>query len=426
MSVTALVLARSVGRDRVQDAVKAAALGLVLLGHLLAWTVTSDGSVVNTLERANQMAPFTWVLQILPLFFFLAGANMVASLARSTDLAGWYRARVVRLLAGTLPLLALAAALSGVLLLVKPDASRSGGLLPVQLVWFLAVYAVLTAAGPLLAAWQAWWAPVLWLAVVAGVDLLRIQVGEDIGWINLVLVWGLFALVGTHLPRLREVPRWIPALVGVAFAAAAAVLVWRGPYSVALITTTAAPGLSNLAPPSLVMACAGVAQIGFLLAVWPALDGLLSRDRVWVPVAVFATRAMQIYLWHMLFVTLCVGLVLATGLRADALSLWWWVQHLVVAGCAVGSVWFASPWLGRLTAAIIGRLASAPSVRLRGVAPAAGCLVLGGLTLLLVSDSGMGDPLTFRTVLGALPFQPLAALLVLCLLVAVCTERSSP
>ncbi len=416
-SVRELVLSRSAGRDRVQDAVKAAALAMVLVGHLLAWTVARSGSTINSLEQAGWLAPLTWGLQILPLFFLLAGANLVASLGRSTDRADWYAARVLRLLSGPVPLLAITALLALGLGVVKPDIGRSAGLLPVQLVWFLGVYAVWTAAAPLLAAWRAWWAPLPWFAAVVGVDLLRIHVSERFGWINLLLVWGQFMLVGTHLDRLRRLPRWVPTVAAVGFVAAAVTLVRVGPYSAALITTKAAPGLSNLSPPSLVLCCAGLAQIGLLLALWPALDALLGRDGVWVPVAVFATRAMQVYLWHMLFVSLCIGAVIGIGLEADALTLAWWLTHVVVAVVAVGAVWCASPGLGRLadgTTALLARTWPLRVVRrVHGpVVPCAG-LAVGGLVLLLVADSGMGDLLTYRTVVGVLPYQPLAALVLL-------------
>ena len=71
-SIASKVLAASAGRDRVMDAVKALALLLVIAGHSLAWTVTSSGSVINTLDAVPYMFPLTWVLQILPLFVLLA------------------------------------------------------------------------------------------------------------------------------------------------------------------------------------------------------------------------------------------------------------------------------------------------------------------------------------------------------------------
>ena len=78
-SLSTRVLAASAGRDRVSDGVKALALALVILGHGLAWTITPDGSAVNTLEAAPWLFPLTWLLQILPLFFGRAN-----SVTRST------------------------------------------------------------------------------------------------------------------------------------------------------------------------------------------------------------------------------------------------------------------------------------------------------------------------------------------------------
>ena len=95
--------------------------------------------------------------------------------------------------------------------------------------------------------------------------------------------------------------------------AGAITLVDLGPYSAALISTDALPGITNLAPPTLVLALAGCAQAGVLLLVWKGLERLLARDRTWVPVALFSSRAMQLYLWHVLVMALLVAGVLAAG-----------------------------------------------------------------------------------------------------------------
>ena len=148
-SIASKVLAASAGRDRVMDAVKALALLLVIAGHSLAWTVTGSGSVINTLDAVPYMFPLTWVLQILPLFFLLAGAGLTR-LAAARDSRG-YLVRLTRLSAPALPLIAVAmvlALIAGVF--AGQDAGRAAGLLPVQLVWFLGVYLVLVAAAPLL------------------------------------------------------------------------------------------------------------------------------------------------------------------------------------------------------------------------------------------------------------------------------------
>ena len=161
--------------------------------------------------------------------------------------------------------------------------------------------------------------------------MLRVTVDETLGWINLLLVWALFAAAGMRLAALRALPRALLASALVASVVAAVALVLVGPYSSALITTTATPGITNLAPPTLVLAFAGMAQVCVLLLLWPVLARLLDRDAVWVAVAVFASRAMELYLWHMLGFTLAIGGVLALGVAPRRAHL-----GLVAAACGRG------------------------------------------------------------------------------------------
>lgn len=422
-TLTSKVLAASAGRDRVMDAVKALALLLVVVGHSLAWTATGSGSVVNTLDAVPAVFPLTWVLQILPLFFLLAGAGLTR-LSGSRDARG-YLARLTRLAAPALPLIAVAMVLAVIAqLLAGADVGTAAGLLPVQLVWFLGVYLVLVAIAPLLVRFSGWWAVAVWLAVILGVDLLRIHVAEAFGWANLILVWGLFAALGTRLERLRALPRATLAVGAVATAAAAILAIVVGPYSPALISTDAVEGISNLAPPTIVLALVGLAQICVLLLLWPWLQRLLGRDRLWVPVAIFASRAMEIYLWHMLVFTLAIAGVIALGTAPAALGLLWWVQHIAVAVVVLAVVWFAAPALGRLArrlAGVLGRLS--PRLGL-GTAWARVLLVVAGVALLCVSESGVSQPITPRIVV-LFPYIPLVALALLCVIVGLATKASA-
>jgi fucose 4-O-acetylase-like acetyltransferase len=422
-TVTSKVLAASAGRDRVMDAVKALALLLVVVGHSLAWTVTGSGSVINTLDAVPAVFPLTWVLQILPLFFLLAGAGLTR-LSGSGEARGCL-ARLTRLAAPALPLIAVTMVLAvAAQALAGSDAGNAAGVLPVQLVWFLGVYLVLVAVAPLLVRLSGPWAVAAWLVVILGVDLLRIHVNEAIGWANLILVWGLFAALGTRLDRLRTLPRALLAAGAIVFAASAIIAIVIGPYSPALISTDAVEGISNLAPPTIVLALVGLAQICILLLLWPLLQRVLDRDRLWVPVAIFASRAMEIYLWHMLVFTLAIAGMLALVLAPAALSPLWWLQHIAVAAVVLAVVWFAAPALARLAKGVAGLLGRvAPRLHL-GPAWARILLVVSGVALLCVSESGVGQPLTARIVV-VFSYIPLVALALLCVIVGIATKASA-
>ena len=293
-----------------------------------------------------------------------------------------------------------------------------------QLVWFLGVYLVLVAVAPLLVRLSGPWAVAVWLAVILGVDLLRIHVSEVFGWANLILVWGLFAALGTRLDRLRTLPRALLALGAIVFGASAIIAIVVGPYSPALISTDAVEGISNLAPPTIVLALVGLAQICILLLVWPLLQRVLDRDRLWVPVAIFASRAMEIYLWHMLVFTLAIAGMLALVLAPSALSLLWWLQHIAVGAAVLSVVWFAAPALARLARGVAGLLGRASPRLALGPAWARILLVASGVALLCVSESGVGQPLTARMVV-LFPYIPLVALALLCVIVGIATKASA-
>jgi len=420
--ITSKVLAASAGRDRVMDAIKALALLLVIAGHSLAWTVTSDGSVINTLDAAPYMFPLTWVLQILPLFFLLAGAGLTR-LSGSREARG-YLGRLTRLSAPALPLIAITVVLAlAASAIVGADAARAAGVLPVQLVWFLGVYLVLVAAAPLLVRCSGPWAVAIWLVVILGVDLLRVNVNELIGWANLLLVWGLFAAIGTRLDRLRTIRPPLLVLGTIIFASGAIFAIVVGPYSPALISTDAVEGISNLAPPTIVLALVGLAQICLLLLLWSLLQRALDHDRLWVPVAIFASRAMEIYLWHMLVFTVAIAGMIGLGIAPAALSLLWWLQHLAVATVVLAVVWFAAPGLGRLSRGLAGWLGSISPRLPLGTAWARVLLVVAAVTLLCVSESGVAQPITARVVL-LLPYMPLAGLALLAIVVGLATKAS--
>ena len=410
------VLAASAGRDRVADAVKALALALVVVAHNLAWTVNPDGSVTNTLEAAPNLFPLTWVLQILPLFFLLAGSGLRRHAGAVTTMS--VVKRIDRLVTPAVLLLLVTAVLSALLSQVAGSTiGQYAGLLPMQLTWFLGVYLMVVAVSSLLAKMTRWWHFALMLVVIAIVDALRVAISEQIGWVNLLLVWAYFAALGLQLPKLRELPRSILAVGALGSAGLAVAAVVFGPYSAALVTTAACPGLSNLAPPTIVLALAGTAQICVLLLLRPMLERMLRSDRRWIPVAVFSSRAMGIYLWHMLILSLCVGVAISFTLAPPPLGPGWWGLHLVVFTIVITVVWLISPTLLRLSDSVITALSSlvpdGVSNAIRSLPPTvvAWAAAIVGVVMALASESGLSDLLTPRLVIG-LPYVPAAALLI--------------
>ncbi len=194
-------------RDRAIDGLRALALLAVVLGHwLLGGLTRGDGGALETaspLASLGRLAPLSWVLQLLGLFFLVGGYASVCSWrraeARGVRTGQWLWARLVRL---GRPVGALAVACA-VLVAELHAVGVPGGTLRTALtlvaqpLWFLAVYAVLTALTPYCdrAARRAGaWSAVPPLLCVAAVDLLRYgpyaqSVPSAVGLLNVLPGW---------------------------------------------------------------------------------------------------------------------------------------------------------------------------------------------------------------------------------------------
>ncbi len=77
-SVRELAGATPATRDRYVDLLRVSSLGAVVLGHWLMAAVTPDG-VGNLLAVVPALQPLTWLLQVMPVFFFVGGFSHALS-----------------------------------------------------------------------------------------------------------------------------------------------------------------------------------------------------------------------------------------------------------------------------------------------------------------------------------------------------------
>ncbi|MCB0915305.1 MAG: acyltransferase family protein [Actinobacteria bacterium] len=353
--VVAEIAAATAGRDRVLDAVKAAALAAVVVGHSLAWHIGPTGAPVNVLDLATGLTPLTWLFQVLPLFFAAGAVSNAASLARSTS--SQFTTRRTRRL-GT-PVVVYSAFWTVLLTIATAVVVLAGGQDgPIvdagrflsQLLWFAGVYTLVVAATPLTARWRSrpFLALTLWAGCVAAVDAARAAgAPEALGWLNFLLVWGWLGQLGYQLPTLRQVNKAVVGSVGLLLVAAAASVAYLGPYSMSLVTVSGDDELSNLAPPSMVLLLYGGGQVLLLAALWPLLDKLLSSDRLWALVAVFGARAMGVYLWHIPLVGIAALVAMSLDWQVAPLSAPWWLVHLAVVVVVLPTAWYIAGLAGR-------------------------------------------------------------------------------
>ncbi|WP_062437258.1 acyltransferase family protein [Herbidospora daliensis] len=274
-------------RDRGVDALRALAIAGVVCGHWLVTALVADSGtirVTSPLKHLPELAPVSWLLQTMALFFLVGG--MVA--ARSTTPLRFRLARLLR----PLPALAGVWAVVVVVLLAcgaDPGTVAALAKLVWAPLWFLPVYGALMAVTPLVARLHPGW-PV---AVVAAVDLARFAFDAPgwVGWLNVGAAWLVPYCVG--LGRRRH-NGWVLLAGG---AVATGVLVTAGGYPAAMVGVPGA-AVSNQSPPTLAAVTFGLAQAGAALLLLGPLRRLMRRPALWGLVAAVNLSAMTVYVWH--------------------------------------------------------------------------------------------------------------------------------
>ncbi|MGW0901411.1 acyltransferase family protein, partial [Streptomyces goshikiensis] len=257
-------------RDRAVDGLRALALLAVPTGHWLlgGFTLDSDGALHNAspLSAFGGLAPASWVLQMLGVFFLVGGyASALSYHRRQGSTGAWLKGRIVRLGRPVLGVTAVWALAAPVLYAAGvPEVTlRTGAKLVVQPLWFVAVYAVVTALTPYCvraARRLGGWAAAPLLGAVAVVDFLRYGPFADAvpGWVALVNIlpgW-LFAYqlgVAWGERRIGRRGAWL-LLAGGAVLFAALLLVFHYPASMVGVpgearTNSHPPSLRPLFPP---------------------------------------------------------------------------------------------------------------------------------------------------------------------------------
>ncbi|MDT5224640.1 MAG: hypothetical protein QOG19_2047 [Mycobacterium sp.] len=316
------------GRDRAVDVARLTALVVVMFGHcaLLLATIDSGGvRIGNLLGAIPAIAPLTWLVQVMPLFFLAGGAAGAYGWHPNASWGSWLFTRAQRLCQ---PVFWYLAAWTAALLVVRAtvgEESAAGlGRECVALLWFLGVYLVVLAFVPMLTRLRTGRAVALTviglLAAAIAVDGIRFAAGTpESGVANFLIVWLIPVVIGVaYARRLIGVRAALVAAVA-AFAAQVVLAVvgsFAGTYEVSLVVT-GAERMSNVSPPTLLLAlhCTWMSCL-FVAAAGP-IRRWAARPRVWRAVAVGNGGAMTLYLWHIPAIAVAaVGLHAVGGLDA--------------------------------------------------------------------------------------------------------------
>ncbi|MFD3314085.1 acyltransferase [Streptomyces sp. NPDC058694] len=308
------------GRDRSVDALRAFAILGVVLGHWLVTALVADGGRLRTsspLAHMPWLAPISWVFQTLAVFFLVGGHVATKSYAsarsRGTTYVRWLGTRLSRLFRPVAAVLGLWTVATVGLLVTGADLKTVHALLKLVLspLWFLLVFAALTAVTPLVTRVNPLWP----LAVVLHVDLIRFGFGGPawLGWVNVAAGWLVPYTLGAAWTRGELTRRSGRVLLAGGAAVTAGLVAWGG-YPASMVGV---PGssVSNLNPPTLAAVTFGLAQCGLALLLRERLRRAMRRPVLWACVALVNLSAMTIFLWHQT----ALMSVTATGLLAGRL-----------------------------------------------------------------------------------------------------------
>jgi hypothetical protein len=348
----ALVDATPATRDRVVDLLRAASICVVVLWHwslsITHWRGDGELTMPNPIGDVPGKWALTWVLQVMPVFFFVGGyANLAGWQAVTRDGGGaavFLRTRMRRLLLPLLPLLAVWGAFD---LVVQATGRRSvleWGIVVFVPLWFLGVYAAVVAAVPLTArlheAWR-WRVPAVLAGGVLAADILRLgpEWGEPVpGLVGSACVWlychqlGYFWRDGTLASGGR---RRAVALAAAGFAALVVLTVF-GPYSVSMVAVQG-ESTSNMFPTSAPIAALATFQLGLVMLARPLLDAWLKGRRPWRAVVAANGVAMPVFAWHMTALVAFLWLYERAGftLANEPTATWWLTRPVWIVGPGV-------------------------------------------------------------------------------------------
>lgn len=323
---------------------RVASIMVVIFGHWIMAAVSIENGEIQAghlLVLAPWTHPLTWVLQVMPIFFFVGGyANALSwrSARRSGEAYGsWLRARLRRLVLPVIPLLVVWMVGGWIALRAGLDWNilQLGSRTALVPTWFLAAYVVIVTLAPaFLVLWErfGWWTIVAGITAAGLCDFLSISQGIVwVGFLNYVFVWGTVHQLGYAWADERFegwTRRLGLALVGLG---AAFLLVRFGPYPIAMVGLDTAQ-VTNSYPPRVTLAFLGLFQAGLVLLAEPLLARWMKRLGPWTFVVAVSSMIMTLFLWHLTAMVILIAVGMFTGgvgFEIEPLSAaWWWTRPI--------------------------------------------------------------------------------------------------
>jgi len=332
-------------RDRYVDLLRGVSILAVVCGHWLMadiWMRHGHLGGTNALTVIHNSWILTWVLQVMPLFFFVGGfSNSTAWTSvrsRGEGYASYLSGRVRRLMGPTAIFLLVWTVTANVLIRWLGGPFEMAANVVAQPLWFIGIYLVVVAlAPPMLSLHQRYRAtvPVGLAVIVIGADALRHGLGlPGVGWVNFPAMWlfaqqiGFFYADGS-LTRLSR--KTCAALAAVGLGSLVA-LTASGLYPKSMVGV---PGdkMSNMTPPSVAMLAHTIWLVALAMMVRVPAQRWLERRRVWTGVVAVNGMIMTAFLWHLTALLLGVEIYFSVNFPQPGAGTWeWWLTRPVWIG----------------------------------------------------------------------------------------------
>jgi hypothetical protein len=326
-------------RDRYVDFLRAFSISTVVVGHwfiaLIYWDNETIG-VRNVVGVTSGLWLATWVLQVMPLFFFVGGFSnsktYQAARRKGESYGSWFRSRAERLLAPTIVFAAV-----WVVIQIGFRIADVGGdslfrlsKLPFGPLWFLFVYFFVILVTPVMLALHrvaGVWAIAGMVVAAIAVDALRFGGKVDgVGWFNLALVWllthqlGFFYADGSLVRAGRKLHL---GMTGVGLGGLI-LLTNIGVYPRSMVGTDV-ERISNMNPPTICIVALTFWLVGVAMLLRGRANQWLQNLRPWTAVIAANSMIMTVFLWHLSAYLIAILLLYPIGLGhpTDSTASWW-------------------------------------------------------------------------------------------------------
>ncbi len=335
-------------RDQFVDFLRSFSLVVVVMWH---WVFTilvvspERVSPANLIGFTRGLWVATWVLQVMPVFFFVGGYTHHRSFRHYTPGTSrrFLKRRMGRLLGPAIGLVAVWMVIGWLLeVTLDPAWVWSAVILVLSPLWFLVVYVVMVLIAPIAIRAHRRWGEIaaVWLLGLAGVlDVLRFAHGQGwAAWVNFLVIWGLAHQLGFFYERLVAAP---PRTGWMMF--------WAGLFGLIALTNmgfyprslVGVPGesFSNVGPPTLAIVALTLLQVGLVLVIRPKVLIWLKRVSVKRVVGWINEHAMPLYLFHSTGMAVVVAILFGFGYvpPAEPTLHWWLTRPIWLIGPAIAT-----------------------------------------------------------------------------------------